>query len=173
MICKSCGKPIDNGSNFCGYCGSSTVTQQRTQRSVKGAYSKAVKIAIAVLVWFIATALIGIIGAWTGVNQASGLPAMLYWIIFALAPATLATMIIVGNPQTKSTTSPIHKDNATLKSDNVTKTKIEYILNPQTMVFHRKSCKHAQHIYGTQTGRTDSRSAAISVGYRPCKYCKP
>lgn len=173
MICKSCGKQIDDSSTFCGYCGSSTDAQQNTQHPAKRTSSKAVKIVIAILVWFIATALIGIIGSWTGVNQTSGLPAMLYLIIFSLAPVALAAMIVVGKPQTKSTTSSVRKHSATPNAGNVTKTKIEYILNPQTMIFHRKSCKHAQYIYGTQTGRTDDRSAAISVGYRPCKYCKP
>lgn len=48
-----------------------------------------------------------------------------------------------------------------------------YVINPQTMVFHRRSCAYAKKTYAFNKHYTDSRSAAISVGYKPCKYCKP
>lgn len=50
--------------------------------------------------------------------------------------------------------------------------KNKYILVPASMVMHRPSCRYAQNLIGTSSF-TDSRSAALSVGYRPCKYCKP
>ena len=51
--------------------------------------------------------------------------------------------------------------------------KIEYVINPTTMVVHRPSCRYAEKAYSFNKHSTDSLSAAISVGYKPCKYCKP
>lgn len=51
--------------------------------------------------------------------------------------------------------------------------KEKYVINPTTMVVHRPSCPHAEKAYSFNKYRTDSLSAAISVGYRPCKYCRP
>ena len=48
-----------------------------------------------------------------------------------------------------------------------------YIINPKTMVFHRESCQYAEKTYAFNKHSCDSRSAIMSVGYKPCKYCKP
>lgn len=56
---------------------------------------------------------------------------------------------------------------------NLNQKKNSYVINPQTMVFHRPSCSYAKKTMSFNKHHCDSRSAIIGVGYKPCKYCKP
>lgn len=73
---------------------------------------------------------------------------------------------------TVSTPVPKQSTEKQTKSANTT-SKTEYVLVPATMTIHRKNCRYAVRTYSSNKGYTDSRLAAINIGYKPCKYCKP
>ena len=123
------------------------------------------KILLFVLVWLAAILVIGIIGACLSPNGEMH-PIVAFAIL--IIPIALASLTIL--PKRKNQVGP----NATTERNTHTNSSSSiYVINPQTMVFHRKSCPHAEKTYSFNKYTLDSRSAAISVGYKPCKYCKP
>ena len=137
------------------------------------------KILIFILVWFGSMLLMGIIGAIFNPDSVSPLLALLILVL----PVSLATLAILPrnkdhsaeNPQDgfQNSTSSSLSNTTSPKKSIFSPPKTTYILNPQTMVFHRKSCKYAQRLHDSQTVLFDDRSAVKMAGYRPCKYCKP
>ncbi|MBR3187532.1 MAG: hypothetical protein IKF59_05805 [Lachnospiraceae bacterium] len=65
--------------------------------------------------------------------------------------------------------------NGVLKSNTGTGTKVTaaYIGNKNTKKFHRSSCSSVSSMNESNKVGFNSRSAAISAGYEPCKRCNP
>ena len=65
--------------------------------------------------------------------------------------------------------------NGVLKSNTGTGTKVTaaYIANKNTKKFHRSSCSSVSSMNESNKVGFNSRSAAISAGYEPCKRCNP
>lgn len=92
----------------------------------------------------------------------------------------ISSISFVAVGMNKSKEKDQHKQNRQLESvntkpidTNLNHVKNTYVINPKTMVFHRKSCPYAQKTMSFNKHYTDSRSAAISIGYKPCTRCKP
>lgn len=123
------------------------------------------KVLLFVLVWITSLIVIGIIGACLAPN---GEIHPLFAIVILIAPIALATLTVIPkrkhniSQDTASERTPVKKSNPNI-----------YVINPQTMVFHRKTCPYAEKTYSFNKYALDSRDAAISVGYKPCKYCSP
>ena len=66
-----------------------------------------------------------------------------------------------------------HSETSEIVEGKSKSTDITYVINPETMVFHRPTCIHAQKTYSFNKYSCTSRSAIIAIGYKPCKHCKP
>lgn len=74
-----------------------------------------------------------------------------------------STTVATTEATTKPTTSGKGSEN-----------EIAYVLNTNTKVFHKPSCRHADKIKaGNRKERTDQRSSIINAGYKPCGVCSP
>ena len=123
------------------------------------------KILLFILVWLASMLVLGIIGACLAPD---GEIHPLFAVAVLIIPFVLATWTVVSKKKR-------HIDQDTTAEQtavNAPSTNI-YVINPQTMVFHRKTCPYAEKTYSFNKHTLDSRSSAISVGYKPCKYCKP
>lgn len=123
-------------------------------------------ILVGIAVWFVATAAIGFIGGILSLNEAEGLISTLYLLAFTSIPAILAVLAAV----------PIKKPNAKVPRSTEEKaaaSKLEYVINPKTMIIHRGSCPYAQKTMTVNKHHTGGLKAAIDIGYKPCEYCKP
>ena len=49
----------------------------------------------------------------------------------------------------------------------------DYVLNTNTMKFHRGNCRHVKKIEESNFATCSSREEAIANGYQPCKVCCP
>lgn len=58
-------------------------------------------------------------------------------------------------------------------SGNGTNVTASYIGNKNTKKFHKSSCSSVGKMNESNKVGFDSRSAAISAGYDPCKNCNP
>ena len=100
-----------------------------------------------------------------------------FWSANPLVPfiALIASIVFIsiGAKKSRKVNKPEHPSNIPPIDTDLNTRRDTYVVNPKTMVLHRSSCPYAQKTFSSNKSHTGSRNGAISIGYKPCKYCKP
>lgn len=138
--------------------------------------SNAGRIFLGIGVWFALMCAVAYIGMTFELGAGERNESKLYSLFGVIVPVVVA--VVVALPK-KIKSEPGIQDGTELTDGQaearkpVRKKAREYVINPQTMVFHKPSCPYAKRAMWYNTHTCDSRSAILSVGYKPCKRCKP
>ena len=100
-----------------------------------------------------------------------------YWVAGRAEGRKASAGSTVATQQTQQTqdTQQTRQTQQTEITENHTQTGGNYVLNTNTMKFHRPDCRHVNEIrsYNRQDVHDVSRDSVIRAGYTPCKTCNP